>query len=48
MREAGARRYRDKLLFALAYAAIIGAVLFAHPFGQDPSAPQVAAVEAAR
>ena len=48
MREAGTRRYRDKLLFALAYAAIIGAVFFARPFGHEPSAPQVAAVEAAR
>jgi len=48
MREAGVRRYRDKLLFALAYGAIIGAIFFAHPFGNESSAPKVAAVEAAR
>jgi hypothetical protein len=28
----GLRRYRDKLLFVLAYGAIAGAILFAHPF----------------
>ncbi|MGA0561278.1 hypothetical protein ACO2RV_02430 [Ancylobacter sp. VNQ12] len=36
------RRYRDKFLFALAYGAVIGAVLFAHPFKQDVPAQSVA------
>ncbi|MCS0494113.1 hypothetical protein NVS89_03315 [Ancylobacter sp. MQZ15Z-1] len=39
----GLRRYRDKLLFALAYGAIIGAILFAHPFGGAKDAQVVAA-----
>lgn len=45
MAKAGIRRYRDTLLFALAYGAVIGAVLFAHPFG-PAQAPQPVAVAA--
>ncbi|WP_428029326.1 hypothetical protein [Ancylobacter sp.] len=31
MSETGLRRNRDKLLFAIAYGAVIAAVLFLHP-----------------
>lgn len=49
MAQAGIRRYRDKLLFALAYGAVIGAVLFAHPFGDSRSpAPVAVAADSAR
>lgn len=41
MSQTSLRRYRDKFLFALAYGAVIGAVLFAHPFKQDAPAPTV-------
>ncbi|WP_197028255.1 hypothetical protein [Bosea sp. 117] len=32
------RKYRDKLLFALAYGAVAALILFAHPFGGTPNA----------
>lgn len=49
MSQAGIRRYRDKLLFALAYAVVFGAVLFAHPFAGTTTAPaSPAAIEAGR
>ncbi len=48
MSQAGIRRYRDKLLFALAYGAVIGAILFAQPFRDEPSAPPVAVAGTAR
>ena len=41
MAKAGIRRYRDTLLFALAYGAVIGAVLFAHPFRNERVAAPV-------
>ena len=31
------RKYRDKLLFALAYGAVAALILFAHPFGGTPN-----------
>lgn len=43
MSRTGFRRYRDTLLFALAYGAVFGAVLFAHPFRNAPDAPSVVA-----
>ncbi|QIB32262.1 hypothetical protein [Ancylobacter pratisalsi] len=43
MGRAGFRRYRDKLLFALAYGAIIVAIVYAHPFAGERAAPVVAA-----
>ena len=39
MSQTGLRRTRDKLLFAVAYAAVIAAVLFLHPVpgARDPA-----------
>lgn len=49
MSQTSLRRYRDKLLFALAYGAVIGAVLFAHPFKQDvPAQAVIGATETVR
>ena len=40
------RRYRDKILFALAYGAVAAVVLFAQPFGASQAPANVAALEA--
>ncbi|TCK31363.1 hypothetical protein EV667_1472 [Ancylobacter aquaticus] len=39
MSQTGLRRTRDKLLFALAYSAVIAAILFLHPApdARDPA-----------
>ncbi len=42
MSQTGLRRTRDKLLFALAYGAVIAAVLFLHPVPETREAGQVA------
>lgn len=34
MSRTGLRRHRDKLLFALAYSAVVAAVLFLHPLSE--------------
>jgi len=47
MRQTSLRRYRDKLLFVLAYGAVIGAVLFAHPFRHDAPPEAHASIDAA-
>lgn len=49
MSRTGLRRTRDKLLFALAYGAVIAAVLFLHPLpeAREP-AVMAAAVDGAR
>lgn len=39
------RRYRDKILFALAYGAVAAVVLFAQPFGASQAPANVAALE---
>ncbi len=41
----GIRRYRDKVLFALAYGAVAAVVLFAQPFGSSQAPADVAALE---
>lgn len=38
MRSTGIRRYRDRVLFALAYGAVTAVILFAQPFS-GPQAP---------
>lgn len=48
MSQTGIRRYRDTLLFALAYGAVVGAIFFAHPFRDVPDAPSVVAAAPAR
>lgn len=49
MSRPGIRRYRDKLLFALAYGAVVAAVLFLHPLASTRAPASMAvAVEATR
>lgn len=43
MSQTGLRRTRDKLLFALAYGAVIAAVLFLHPVPDAREAGKLAA-----
>ena len=43
MSQTGLRRTRDKLLFALAYGAVIAAVLFLHPVPDARDAGKLAA-----
>ncbi|WP_371345342.1 hypothetical protein [Ancylobacter sp. IITR112] len=43
MRQTGPRLIRDKLLFALAYGAVIAAVLFLHPVPEAPAPGPLAA-----
>jgi hypothetical protein len=43
MSQTGLRRTRDKLLFALAYSAVIAAILFLHPVPEARDPARVAA-----
>ena len=45
MRSTGVRRYRDKVLFALAYGAVMAMVVFAQPFSSTQAPANVAALE---
>lgn len=45
MSQSGARRYRDKLLFALAYGAIIAALVFSYPPHDSTTTSSLAVVQ---